>query len=103
MFEVDRNLHGSVLEEAHKVINGERQDAYGHPEDSFQIIAELWSVYISRKFRVDVKLTGVDTAVMLSLFKHARMMGSNMITRDTIVDACGYLAILGDRLTSQTT
>jgi len=95
--------NGSVLEEAHKVINGERQDAYGHPEDSFQTIADLWSVYINRKFRVDVKLTGLTRRSCFPLFKHARMMGSNMISRDTIVDACGYLAILGDRLISQKT
>lgn len=91
-----------ILNEAHDIINGERQDSYGNPEDSFKIIAEFWSTYIKYKFGLVVKLSNLDTAHMMSLFKHARMLGQKP-TRDNYVDACGYLAIAADRLLKKQT
>ena len=37
---------GAVLDEAKAVINGERQNQYGNPEDSFRLIAAFWSSYL---------------------------------------------------------
>ena len=33
-----------ILNKAESIINGEREGAYGKPEDSFDCIAQLWSV-----------------------------------------------------------
>ena len=90
-----------TLVRADEIINGERQDSYGNPEDSFALIAEFWSVYLIYRSN-DVKnnplvLNASDIAIMMSLFKHARMMGQKWHP-DNAVDACGYLAILNDRL-----
>jgi hypothetical protein len=82
---------GSVLIEAHKVINGERQNVYGSPEDSFALIAEYWRVYLKR---VDPWLTARDVAIMMTLFKIARE--SNQHRRDNLVDAAGYIGIAAD-------
>ena len=41
---------GAALEHAIDVINGERQDAYGNPEQSFDVIAKFWTTYIQAKF-----------------------------------------------------
>jgi hypothetical protein len=58
----------NILKKAEKIINGERQDQYGKPEDSFGIIAEYWNAYLRRKYDwVDVALR-LD-AIMISL-KH---------------------------------
>ena len=38
-----RTERGTVLDEAKIIINGERQDQYGDPEDNFALIARLWS------------------------------------------------------------
>lgn len=38
-----RTERGTVLDEAKIIINGERQDQYGNPEDNFALIARLWS------------------------------------------------------------
>ena len=91
----------SSLKDADAIINGERQDQYGSPEDSFKIIGDFWNVYIRARFsqlkHVDFELTPLDVAHMMSLFKHARMLGQK-VKRDNYIDAQGYLAIAADRL-----
>lgn len=80
---------GKVAIEALRVINGERQDTYGNPEDCFIDIAGLWSVYSGHHF------TDVDVAIMMALLKIARMKGG-LTHRDNFVDAIGYLALASD-------
>lgn len=86
-----------ILNEAFQVINGDRQDSYGKPEDSFQIISEFWSTYLKHRFKIDILLTPLDTVHLMSLFKHARLLGQAPV-RDNYRDAVGYLAIAADRL-----
>ena len=87
--------HKNTLQEADKIINGERLDTYGAPESSFKIIADFWSVYL--KYRNPGDLQAADVAILMTLFKIARMFGQKW-HRDNAVDACGYLAILSDRI-----
>lgn len=82
-------VRGSVLDEAKSVINGERQDMYGNPEYSFDVIAELWSTYLRQK------ITSKDAAVLMALMKIARIK-TGTDKRDSYVDACGYLALAAD-------
>lgn len=77
----------AITEEALRTINGERQDAYGAPEDTFALIASLWSAYLG----VDVKAENV--ADMMQLLKIAREKGGKG-KRDNLVDNIGY-ALLG--------
>lgn len=100
-----------TLKRADEIINGERQDQYGDPEDSFRHIARFWNAYIRilqeellRDWGVDEKdyclvdiLKPKDIAIMMSLMKHARMTGQKWHP-DNATDACGYLAILNDRI-----
>jgi len=90
-----------ILEEVDKIINGERQDTYGSPEDSFKLIADYWDAYLWAKCRnaIDGEATidAKDVAAMMTLFKIARMSGQQY-SRDNPRDAIGYLAILADRL-----
>lgn len=92
----------NCLKEADKIINGERQDSYGAPEDSFTVIAGYWNVFLAAKLKplgMDVKdlLTPLDTTNMMVLFKQARKLGQKP-SRDNYVDSCGYEAIGADRL-----
>lgn len=89
----------NILDEAFQIINTERQDNYGKPEDSFQIIAEFWTVYIKHKFRIEISLESLDVSHLMALFKHARILGQKPC-RDNYRDALGYLAIAADRLIS---
>lgn len=79
---------GSVLLEAMKVINGERVDQYGNPEDCFDMIAEFWSSYTG------VPLRGKDVAMMMDLLKIAREKTTHK--RDNLRDICGYTALAAD-------
>ena len=81
--------------EADKVINGERQDQYGSPEDSFGRIARYWAAYLT-----DInpeELNALDVAHMMMLFKIARMQGQKPC-RDNYKDCVGYGAIAADRI-----
>lgn len=75
----------SILEEARKTINGERQDSYGNPEDSFADIALLWGWYLGRTLRPS------DVAMLMALLKFSRERHQHK--RDNVVDACGYLSL----------
>lgn len=81
---------GVAAIEALKVINGERQDTYGNPEDCFAAIAVFWSVYRNEHF------SDIDVAVMMALLKVARMKNNGVKHRDNFVDAIGYLALAAD-------
>lgn len=85
-------MRGQVLSDASRVINGERQDTYGNPEDSFVRIASLWNWWLSQKGSGIV--VSRDVAMMMALMKIARE--ANGHKADNIVDACGYLALYND-------
>ena len=76
------------------IINGERQTAYGNPEDSFLVIAKYWETYLG-SIGFDVSLKKSDITTMMSLFKHARMSGQKY-TEDNYIDAAGYIGLTAD-------
>ena len=86
---------GSSLDEAKKIILGERQDSYGNPEDSFAMIAMYWETYLGTNY--SGSLSAKDVAHMMMLFKIARCSGQKPC-RDNYVDIQGYAAIAADRL-----
>ena len=88
---------GEVLEEAKKIILGERQDDYGNPEDCFSDIAMLWQAYIDIKEtkKGSEKLKGSDVAFLMGLLKLVREIHSHK--RDNLVDYAGYIDI-GNKL-----
>ena len=77
---------------ADKIVNGERQQAYGTPEQNFNRIAELWSTYLQNRDeeRLDY-ITAKDVAVMMMLLKVGRLM-SGTSTQDSWIDIAGYAA-----------
>ena len=74
-----------VLDNAKKIINGERQGTYGNAEDSFSIIAQMWSAYLN------TEILSVDVANMMILMKVARN-SSGVYKDDNWIDICGYAA-----------
>lgn len=78
-----------ILAKTLSAINGDRDLQYGTPEQSFNVIAGLWSVFL------DMNITPEQTATMMALFKIARIKtGANK--EDNFVDGCGYIAIAGE-------
>lgn len=74
-----------LLDEAKAIVCGDRDQQYGKPEDSFCVIAKLWSDYIMRY------LDERDVAMMMILLKVARDV-SGESKRDNLVDIAGYAA-----------
>ena len=88
---------GDLCDKAKAIISGERQDAYGKPEESFELIAEYWGSYL-RSIGFDNQygfLTGIDVAHMMMLFKIARMSGQKPC-KDNYIDLIGYADIGGN-------
>ena len=73
------------LDAAAKAVLTDRAREYGHPEDSFGLIAALWSRYTERE------ISSADVAVMMILLKIARIEG-NPRHADSWVDIAGYAA-----------
>ena len=88
-------MRGSCLDKAKEVINSERQDTYGNPEDSFEIISEYWSTYLSAGKTTDVIIEKEDVMIMMGLLKIARM-SAQRYNQDNYVDAAGYIALADD-------
>lgn len=109
----DRNPHKTVeaalLGEAITTINGDRLDQYGSAENSFPVMAELWSAWLTARWREvafprdngqsRIELAGTDVAMMMTLYKIGRE--ANASKRDNRVDAAGYIGLYERCLTSQ--
>lgn len=78
-----------ILEKAQQCVSGHRQIDYGSPENNFQSVADLWSVY------KDVKFTSTDVSMMMALLKIARIK-TGTATEDSFVDLAGYAACGGE-------
>jgi len=88
----DLSLSEKVLLDAGDAIRQRLKD-HGNTERSFQMIADLWSVYINHSFtsRGDLKLRPYDVAQMMSMVKKARSVYG--FTEDNFVDDAGYAAL----------
>lgn len=78
-----------ILTSAETIVNGEREQQYGSPEDNFNKIARLWSVYLN--YGIDEE----DVASMMILLKVARISSGNA-KDDNWIDICGYAACGGE-------
>lgn len=91
---------GQVLLEAHKIINGDRQQSYGNPEDTHRVIAEMWSGFMRAKISTGVidyhaMISPKDVALMMVLFKIGREL-NGAGSADNLIDAAGYIALAAD-------
>lgn len=87
-----------ILESAKKCVCEDRNGQYGEPEDNFKNIAAYWEVYIRHNCvgqGADVCVTPADVAMMMALFKIARIETAGMPIADSYVDAAGYIACGG--------
>lgn len=83
-----------ILQRAHELINGDRAAEYGPASESFQAIADLWSTWLSFKYKQDIALTGDDVASMMINLKQIRL-AQNPMHRDSQVDIAGYAGLMG--------
>jgi ribosomal protein L37AE/L43A len=75
----------SILEEADKIINGDRATSYGNPLDMCNKIALFWEGIIGKRISAE------DVALMMILLKVARE--TNKHSKDNILDIAGYAGV----------
>ena len=78
-----------ILDTAKKYVTKDRAADHGNMEDNFEMIAELWGVYLG------VEVYSPDVAQMMTLLKIARAK-SNPYHLDNYIDAAGYMACGGE-------
>tara|TARA_R110002110_G_scaffold131377_4_gene312204 strand:+ start:1216 stop:1566 length:351 start_codon:yes stop_codon:yes gene_type:complete len=81
-------IHKEILEEAIKLIGGDRNTDYGDRLTNHQNIAKLWSVVLKKE------ITAHDVAICMALVKIARLVHSHK--KDSYIDASAYMAIAGE-------
>lgn len=79
-----------LLDLANECVCGDRNLQYGEPEDNFSSVAKLWSSYL------DIDIVSEDVAIMMCLFKIARLKSSCYESKDSWVDLIGYAACGGE-------
>jgi hypothetical protein len=85
----------ALMREADGLINGNRQADYGQVKDSFQDVADMWTG-ILRSAGVmprDRAITPAQCLLMMTALKVQRQ--ANRPKRDNVVDAHGYLGLVG--------
>ena len=95
---VDQSTHTGIadavkiLQDATEAIDT-RSGQHGHTENSFAMIAEMWTTYISNTSTVrgGIGITPDDVAKMMTMLKIARSVYGH--GRDNFVDAAGYMAL----------
>lgn len=74
-----------MLQEGEKIIRGDRRRQYGPVEESFENIANGWSVIFG------VEVEPVQVALAMDWLKTCRFLSSR--DRDSLVDKGGYTAL----------
>ena len=82
------SIRRQLLLDAADTIDGDRNETYGGPEQSFAKIADFWNTYLGWSDMI----TPQDVAAMLALLKIARISGSAGAHKDSWLDLAGYAA-----------
>lgn len=77
----------SSVDEARRIVLGERNTAYGNPKDDYVKTAKIWSGLLAHKLKADI--TPEEAILLMVGLKLSREMHGHK--RDNIVDAHGYL------------
>ena len=75
----------TVAVDAIRLVEEDRQEQYGPPEENLQRIAELWSGYL------DTPVTKEDVSLMMVLLKISRCKAG--YSRDNAVDGVAYFLL----------
>lgn len=100
--ETQREYAGWLTDEAKRIITTERANTHGGAEDSFRMIAQMWTIYIINANAMrhynqpeSLFLDEQDVAEMMSLMKKCRKVHGQQGSVDNYVDDIGYVALGG--------
>jgi hypothetical protein len=82
----------TILQEAQRLVYGDRNKDYGHPLDDFSRTAEMATGLLRNKLKDGAQITAEDFGMLMILAKLSRQV--NRPKRDNLVDAAGYAATI---------
>ena len=82
----------TILEEAQRLVTGDRGADYGNPYDDFSRTAALWTALLADKLRPGEEITAQDAIRCMIAVKLSRDV--NAPKRDNRVDISGYALCL---------
>lgn len=82
--------HETILEEAQRLVYGDRNRAYGHPSTDYQRTVGIFNALTGGD------LTTTEGMLFMTCVKLSRF--ANKPTRDSLVDAAGYLECIARHL-----
>lgn len=93
----NRDVAKTLLTEAGRTILKDRPGIHGSAENSFQMIADFWTIHTRhlRKVRGHDNLFPEDVAEMMTMLKKARKVYGASTNADNDVDDIGYAALAG--------
>lgn len=99
MDDTDTQKSMTVLQEAQKLIHGKRAESYGPAAENFTRIAYVWTGYLYTKLKPGLVIHPADVCNMMQGLKGCRLAyaiesGNIIGARDSIVDSCGYMALI---------
>ena len=77
--------NGSRSCEAQRIVHGARNQDYGSPLDNHSRTAALWSAFMGVDFTA-------EQICALNILQKMSRWATGRLTRDTLVDLCGYSA-----------
>ena len=87
----------SCVDEARRIVLGERNSSYGNPAEDYTKTAKMWSGLLQPILKRDI--TAQEAILMMVLLKLSREVHRSK--RDNLVDALGYLLCYEWALTGQ--
>ena len=84
------NTRTAILMEAADLINGSRAQEYGTPTANFTKISVGWSAILG------ADVTAEQVSLCMAWLKIARIAGEGKASRDSFVDAAGYVALAAE-------
>ena len=84
-----RDFDLTILEEAKKIVEGARQQAYGKPEDCFDSIGRAWAAELSMWLKI--RIPDIPPRIVSHMMSGLKLVRDcNEAKRDSLVDIVGY-------------
>lgn len=88
----DAEKDGNVLDEAKRLVYGDRGQDYGHPLDDYERTSELWTALLRHRLKPGERVTADDAVRCMIAVKLSRDV--HRPKRDNRVDIAGYAECL---------